>query len=489
LRSTSSFLRWFSISALLATATLVLFELVSYSRARTQIPRGVNIAGLSVGGMTVQEASQTLMRAFNQPIETHYGDNIFYISPSQVGFSLDTASMLAAVDAYRITLPFWNGFWDFLWNSRAQEYSIPIKAEYSRTQLQALLKDIAARYDLPPVPPQPEPGRPFFTAGKPGTVLNQDRGAELLAQALFSPTHRVVDLPVLTNQYSLPSQASLETLIKQVAIVDNYYGLLDVYMANLQTGQEMHIISYNGQDYPLEPDIAFAAISTIKIPILLSTFINLDGSLDPVTEKLLNNMLGPDSDNPSADQLMQKLDPKMGPLIVTQNLFDLGYKNTFIAGYYQPGSVLLKTFSTPANQREDIQTELDPYNQTTPVEMGMILQDIYQCSQGGGTLLLLLPGKITVDNCNMMIDLLSQDNLGVFIQGGVPEGTRVAHKHGWVYDPFHTFADAAIVYSPGGNYVLSIFFWQSGWLDYNVGSRTISDISKAVYSYFNPPNS
>jgi beta-lactamase class A len=401
---------------------------------------------------------------------------------------LDTSSMLAAVDAYRVTLPFWDGFWAFLWNSRATEYSIPIKADFSRSQLQAVLKDIAARYDLPPVPPQPEPGRPFFTAGKPGTVLDQDHGAELFTQALFSPTRRVVDLPILTNQNSLPSQSSLEILIKQMAVVDNYYGVMDVYMVNLQTGQDMHIIYYNGQDYPLEPDIAFTAVSTIKIPILLSTFVYLDGPPDPETEKLLNNMLGPGSDNPSADLLMQKLDSRLGPLIVTQTLFDLGYKNTFIAGYYQPGSVLLKPFSTPANQRNDIQTELDPYNQTTPVEMGMILQDLYQCSQGGGTLLLLLPGKITVDDCSMMLDLLSQDNLGVFIQGGVPEGTKIVHKHGWVFDPFHTFADAAIVFSPGGNYVLSIFLWQSDWLDYNIGSRTISDISKAVYNYFNPPN-
>ena len=86
-----------------------------------------------------------------------------------------------------------------------------------------------------------------------------------------------------------------------------------------------------------------------------------------------------------------------------------------------------------------------------------------------------------------MLDLLAQDTIGVFIQGGVPEGTKVVHKHGWDPGIFHTFGDAAIVYTPGGNYVLSIFLWQEDWLLWDIGSRVISEVSKAVYNYFNPP--
>jgi hypothetical protein len=254
-RSTGMLFRWFSIAIMLATAILVLFELVSYSREQTRIPRGVTIAGLSAGGLTSQEAMQMLLQVYSQPVEVHYNKSIFYILPSQVGFTLDTTSMLAAVDAYETLLPSWEGFWSFLWNSPPDAHSIPIKAEYSRTQLADLMEDIAARYDLPPVPPQPEPGRPFFKAGTPGTVLDQEHGAELIVDALFSPDDRRVDLPVVSNQRSLPSLESLDTLIKQLTAVNNYYGLIDVYMVNLQTGQDLHVIHMSGEDFPGEPDV------------------------------------------------------------------------------------------------------------------------------------------------------------------------------------------------------------------------------------------
>jgi beta-lactamase class A len=489
LRSTGSLLRWFSIATLLATATVILYELVSYSRARTEIPRGITIAGLSVGGMTSQEASQLLLQVYNQPIAVRYNTDVFYVSPSQVGFTPDIASMLAAVDAYQTQLPFWEGFWSYLWNTPAKEYSIPIVADYSRTQLQTLMSDIAARYDLPPIPPQPEPGQPFFTHGTPGTVLDQEHGGELIVNAFFSPNNRDVNLPILFNQRSLPSTQSLELLIKQMAVVNSFYGLMDVFMVNLQNGEDLHIIYSNGQDYPLEPDVAFTAVSTIKIPILLATFASLTGAPGAETEKWLEDMLGVQSGNDPADWLMQRLDPATGPLIVTQTLFNLGLKNTFIAGYFKAGSRLIKAFPTPANQRSDIQTDLDPYNQTTPEDMGLLMEDIYQCSLGGGTLLMMLPDKLTPAKCNQMLDLLSGDKLGVFIQGGVPEGTKVIHKHGWDPGIYHTYGDVAIVYTPGGNYALTIFMWQNNWLPWDIGSKTISDVSKAVYNYFNPPTS
>jgi beta-lactamase class A len=489
LRSSGMLFRWFSIAVLLATAALVLFELVSYSREQTRIPRGITIAGLPAGGMTSQEAMQMLLQVYSQPVEAHYNDSTFYIFPSQVGFNLDTSSMIAAVDAYQTMLPSWEGFWSYLWNSAAASHEIPIKAAYSRTQLAALMEDIAARYDLPPIAPQPEPARPFFTAGTPGTVLDQAHGAELIQAALFSPDNRRVVLPVVSNQRSLPSLESLKTLITQLAAVNNYYGLIDVYMVNLQTGQDMHLVHMNGEDYPTDPDVAFTAVSTIKIPILLATFIHQNMPLDGETEKWLEDMLGVQSGNDPADWLMQSLDPARGPLVVTQGMREMGLVNTFIAGYFQPGSGLLETIKTPANQRNDIQTDLDPYNQTTPVDLGLLLQDIYQCSGGGGTLLMKFPGRITAEECNTMLDLLSQDTIGVFIQGGVPEGTKVVHKHGWDPGIFHTFGDAAIVYSPGGNYVLTIFLWQADWLLWDIGSKTISEVSKAVYNYYNPPTS
>jgi beta-lactamase class A len=486
LRSTGSLLRWFSIGMILAAAVLLLFELVTYSRERALLPPGTIISGLPVGGMTLERASQTLVQVYNQPVEARLNDAIFLVAPSQAGFTLNLDSMLAAADAHRSQIPFWEGFWSFLWNTHAKDFTLPLAANYSPSQLKQLIEDIAARYDLPPVPPQPQAGTPFFSAGQPGVVINQDRTAELLKNALFSTANRTVVFPVLTNQNSLPSLPTLETLIKQIVSANEFQGVVDVYLLNLQTGQEMHMVRLNGEDLPENPDVAFSALSTIKMAIMLEVYRTNDGPPDAETQNWLRQMITLSGNDPS-DWLMQKVDRKNGPLLVTQTLRDIGIDNTFIAGYFLPGSNLLKPFITPANSRKDIVTDLDPFNQTTPTDLGMLLEDIYQCAQGGGTLILLLPGQITPDECSAMIDLLSTDKTGILIEGGVPEGTKIAHKHGWDPVIFHTEGDAAIVYTPGGNYILSVFVWQQDQLLHAQASKTISDISKAVYNYFNPP--
>jgi beta-lactamase class A len=485
-RSTGSLLRWFSIGMILAAAVLMLYELVAYSRERTLLPRGTTISGLAVGGMSLDQASQLLIQVFNQPVEARINDAVILLAPSQAGFTLNLDNMLAAADQYRSQIPFWGGFWAFLWDAPTGEYVLPLAANYSPSQMRMLLEDISARYDIPPIPPQPQPGTPFFSAGQAGVVINRERSAELLKNAFFSTTNRSVVLPVITNERSLPTLQTLETLIKQIVATNEFQGLVDVYMLNLQTGQELHLVRLNGEDLPVEPDVAFPALSTIKMAIMVETYRMLDGPPDAEFDKILREMISL-SINESTDKVMQRIDRTRGPLVVTQTMQDLGLVNTFISGFFAAGSLPLRNFTTPANSRKDIITDLDPMNQTTPTDLGMLLTDIYECAQGGGTLTLLFPGQITPEDCSAMIELLSSDKTGILIEGGVPEGTKIAHKHGWDPVIFHTEGDAAIVYTPGGNYVLCVFVWQQDQLLHAQASKTISDISRAVYNYFNPP--
>ena len=487
MRSQPSLLRWISIGLLLATMILALFELVLYSRERTAIPKGVDIGGIPVGGLTIEQASQTLLQTYNQPIEVQINTSTVYIIPAQVGFTLNLDGMMAAVDSYRTSIPFWEGFWRYLWNIPYPEYSIPLVSDYSRSDLKSVITDLAARYDTPPIPPQPKPGTPFFSPGKAGIVLNQDRAAELLAAQLTSNNDRLVTFPVNTNQQSLPSLSTLETLIKQITQVDSFTGVADVYMVNLQNGQDLHVVQSGGQDIPKDPDVAFSAASVMKIEVLLSTYLNLKGDPDAETLQWLSDMLTL-SQNPPADLLMQQLNQNLGPLKVTNYLSQLGLENSFIAGYFADNSPLLEHFYTPANKRTDVETNPDIYNQTTPTDIGLLLQDFYQCSQGGGTLLLVFPDQMSPEKCDAMINWLSQDKLGALIEAGVPEGTKVAHKHGWTAI-IDTIGDAAIVYTPGGNYVLTVFLYEPEGYFWDQGSKTIADISKAVYNYFNPPTS
>jgi beta-lactamase class A len=239
---------------------------------------------------------------------------------------------------------------------------------------------------------------------------------------------------------------------------------------------------------PVNPDVAFTASSTIKIPIMISTYRSSGPALDEQTKNLILDMITK-SENPQSDALMARLDEFRGPLIVTDTLRQLGIENTYIAGYFKEGAFLLENITTPANSRTDVSTNPDVYNQVTPSDIGIILEDLYQCTEtGGGALVAAFPGKIDKAACQEMIDFLKQDRIGVLIEAGVPEGTQLAHKHGWISGPsgiIQNISDAAIVYTPGGNYILAIYVYHPVQAIWEPVSEMIAKISEASYNYFN----
>jgi hypothetical protein len=185
---------------------------------------------------------------------------------------------------------------------------------------------------------------------------------------------------------------------------------------------------------------------------------------------------------------MHSIDDIRGPLIVTDTMQKLGLGNTFISMYFAFGSVPLDRIRTAANTRLDITTNPDDFNQTTPSDMGMLLEDIYLCAQtGGGSLVAVFPGQIAQSACRQMIQYMEQAKLGNLIDGSVPEGTVVAHKYGWD-NTVSSVGDAGIVYTPGGNYVLTIYAYQSSGYIYNIASHMYGEISRAIYNYINLPS-
>jgi hypothetical protein len=184
------------------------------------------------------------------------------------------------------------------------------------------------------------------------------------------------------------------------------------------------------------------------------------------------------------------MDPRLGPLIVSEDMSALGLENTFLAGYFTIGSPLLVRYSTPANQRTDINTDPDIYNQTTPSELGMLLEDIYQCAQSdGGTLRAVFASQITQAKCQMMMDLLYSNRVPVLLTAGLPDGTPIAHKHGWVSANgiMDTLGDAAIISSPGGNYIFVVFLYHPVQIIWDPANGLVVRLSQAVYNYFNLP--
>ena len=280
-------------------------------------------------------------------------------------------------------------------------------------------------------------------------------------------------------------------MLKQTLQVNGFEGLAGIYLLDLGSGKELHFAVQDGQDVSVVPDIAFTASSIIKVPIMTSVFRRMEDQSDTETMKLLEDMVDR-SGNEAADWLMDRvIDPQRAPLIVSEDMQKLGLDNTFLAGYFTYGSPLLALIDTPANSRQDVNTNPDPYNQTTPSEMGMLLNDIYMCANdGGGSLPVVFSGEITQIECQLMNSLLVKNRLPVLLTAGLPEATTIAHKHGWVTvnGIINTIGDAGIIYSPGGDYIFVVFLYHPEQLIWDSASALIAQLSQAVYNFYNIPS-
>ncbi|MEP7134324.1 MAG: serine hydrolase [Chloroflexota bacterium] len=491
-RSSIPILRGISIAIMTVALVLTVIALIGYSRQRNNYPAGMTIGGVRVGGVDPQTASQRVLQVYSSPIELQYGEAIIQIEPSVVGFELDLDSMIAAADLGRTGGAFWGGFWDYLWNRNPTPVEIPLRATIAEDRLTTYLRnEIAVRYDEPPTSAQPIPGGTSFTAGSPGKVLDIDRAVRLIEDTLRSPSNRTVVLSFGQSAAARPTIGNLEILLKQIINTSGFDGVIGLYMLDLQTGQEIHFALNQGQEISIQPDVAFTASSTIKIPILVSYFIkNGSTPIDDQTQALITEMIRK-SDNNASDAMMNRIDINTGPLIVSQNMKTIGLDDTFLAGFFAPGSPLLKQFVTPANSRTDVSTDPDLYNQTTPVDIGSLMADLYQCATtGGGALIAAFPDKITSQICQQIIAYLSTDKIGVLIEAGVPEGTQIAHKHGWITNNdgvIRNFSDAAIVYSAGGNFVLSLYAYHPVQIVFDDANVLFANIGDAIYNFYNLP--
>jgi len=489
-RNSFSALRWVSLFLILAAVVVFTMQLVRFSRFRVNFPDGMAIADVPVGGQDRATSAQRLLEVYSAtPVELHYGEETIHLDPAVAEFELDLESMLAAADLSRSQQPFWVEFWDFLWSRTPAPASIPLRASFSEPRLATYLEaEVAERYDQPPVPAMPTVGTVNFQPGTSGTELDIERSVDLIETALRSTSKRVVDLPMDRTNPPRPSIDNLEILLKQTVDIAEFDGLVGVYLLDLQTGEEINFAYSQGEEFSTNPDVAFTSASIIKIPIMVSAFRRIQENPDSETTRLISEMIEKSGNDP-ADWLMERvIDPLNGPLDVSADMNTLGLENTFLAGQFYAGAPLLAAFQTPANLRDDINTDPDIYNQTTPSDIGMLLEDIYQCNQnGGGNLAAVFPDEFTQTECQSMITYLGRNKIGILIEAGVPDGTPVAHKHGWVtyFGVMNTLGDAGIVYTPGGNYVLAIFLHHPDQLIWEPASELVANQSEAIYNYFN----
>ncbi len=482
---------WYIFGALgllfiLFSVIITVVEYNRFSSAPTVFAAESTIAGVSVGGLVREAANARVTEVYTSPVALYYDQAVIYADPEALGFSMDLDAMLDEAVAKSSS----GSFWDHLWKKdQVASVYIALEAAVDETVLaDYVTNQIAARYDDPGAPITVIPGTTNLQPGESGRYLELQSAMAEIELALLSPDEREVTLFVMEGPpEALPPEGMYEAFLKHNIDLSGFDGLVEVYMQSMTSDWQIHFAVWDGE--PVTPDVAFTAASTIKIPIMISVLRRTSEPTPNSVVTLLENMIVL-SENPPADTLMETyLDAVRGPLVVSEDMAALGFENTFLAGYFYLGAPVLQVFETPANMRTDINLDPDIYNQTVPGEAGQLLTAIYQCAENGdGLLIETFPGEITQTECQLMMDILAGNQIGLLIEAGVPPEAVVAHKHGWVQELdglLHSMSDVAIVFTDGGDYVLNVFIYDETRLDFDQGSRVITRLSQTVYNFFN----
>ncbi len=464
---------------------LVLLEWQNFRNRQEWLPAGSWWGGVDISGLTIEQAESKVEQLFGAPLELRYRDQRIQANPERLGFTLN----LVPGKAHWEEIARQRSFGDSLWRVRLAPVTLDLETTLSEESASQFLREqVAARYDNPPEMPIPLAGTTRFTNGSPGYFLDMTASLERIAGLQPLGDIRSVDLVIKDSQPAQADVRLLQAVLKQHIQQAGFNGVAEIYVHNLANDQTLHFALRGGEE--IASEIAFSAASTIKIPILLSALLRTPQPISEDFKSMAERMMIL-SENPPADALMeQAIGSTLAPLRVSQDLQKLGFANTFLAGYFYLGAPLLQRFDTPANTRGDINLRPDMYNQTTAGEMGRLLVEIYRCAKGSPGLLTATFGdQITAEKCQLMLDLMQRNKIGVLIEAGVPEGTPVAHKHGWTEEAdgyLHTISDAGIVFAPQTDYVQVIFVYDPLQLLFEPGNALMAQLSQIVFNAFNP---
>ncbi|MDX1413177.1 MAG: serine hydrolase [Candidatus Promineifilaceae bacterium] len=473
--------QWITVTVMVSVSLFLLVKLYQFAGSRSFYPVGLTVGGVDVGGMTPDQASEILTNRFIEaPIVLHHGEENFEISPSRAEFTPDIPAMLSQADFQRTQQDFWAGFWGYLWGRPVEVEPVELQATHNREALQEVLREIASLADEPAQPPQPVPSTLSFQYGTSGIRTDIDASLADIEAALYRSSNREASLVFGPYEPERPAMNLLTRLLVNLLQVfeQETGGVASVFIMDLQTGQVV----------PINENVAMSGIDLMRIPIVLGTYRSIDNLPTLTQRQLISDTLVSEPENTSANELLYVIaeddDPYQGAVVVSEMMQRLGLVNSYMAAPYdeplRAGNQLPKT---PANSVEELRTRPDPEIQTTAEDIGILLSMIYYCAQGqGGALVAAFPDQISQEECTQTLDYMRQNKIGSLIEEGVPPDTPIAHRHGWISD---THGDAAIISTPGGDYVVVSLLYKPDWLEWEISSPLFADISRATYNYFN----
>ncbi|HEX9565175.1 MAG TPA: serine hydrolase [Gemmatimonadaceae bacterium] len=239
-----------------------------------------------------------------------------------------------------------------------------------------------------------------------------------------------------------------------------------------------------GTAFFVNPDTLFHAASTMKVPVMIEYFRALDaGRLRKDQDLLLGTEFksivdgspyslspGVDSDSSVFERVGQHVPLRWlvermivrSSNLATNTLIEVLDAKRVDATARSLGATNMKVLRGVEDGKA-FQQGLN--NQTSARDLATLLEAIETGRAASSS------------SCREMIAVLAAQEFNEWIPAGLPSGTRVAHKTGWITGVTH---DAAIIYPPGRKpYVLVVL--TKGIAERPVASRLIADISRMVW--------
>ncbi len=439
------------------------------------LAEGVYVAGVDVGGLDIEAARAELEQALApllRPLEVRVGDHELLVRPDEIGLELGLDNMLdealAAKSATRIPL--------------AVEYD----EELLRSKLEALAEELGTPGEVSVLKDTEPISRSFVLQG--GEQLDIDAAIEQIDRRLRSVGGvRRITLAPAPGAGGRPAPELLQQQIEEMA--EEWKGVAGIYVYDLASGQPIAA---------LNEGTVFSAASTIKTAIMLHAYAYVE-EFTPRQKQALEKMIV-ESDNLDANLLLAAAvggggteEALAGAEQMSEMLAELGLKNTY---QWVPFEALdyinLHKLKYRCGPKGPVgpkpHTDTGCALRTTPAEMAQLYLMIEQCSHGEGVLPEKFPETLTAERCQEMIDWLEKNGDTKRMVAGLPPGTRVAHKSGWIAD---MQADVGIVRSPGGDYIAAIYLYRpvapsDAPVPDRIMMQSIAGFSRLIYTYYNP---
>ncbi len=437
---------------------------------------GTEVAGVAIGGLTpaaAESAIRAALAAYVRPVELVADGMTLTIAPATIDLRADVDSLLVAA-------------------APALGSDTPIKAPLRLTFNESALRDeLAAFAAATAIAPEltmmtsTDHLVPSF-AYYPGRAIDLERAVAFVGGRISAGfTAAPLALTLWPTDASLrPTLAELAEQLE--AVVEAWDGVIGVYLYDLATGAE---IGVNAQS-------VFPGASTIKTAIMLYGYTKLETFTERQWEWMRQMII--ESDNLAANDILSAGAGGVGTdwafrgaVEMSDMLADLGLEHLYLYIPYESlDYIRLYNVKFRCGPKDPVGPP--PYTETgcalraTPYAIAQVYRMIDECARGEGILLEKFD-LLTPDRCQEMLDLLAENADDTRMVAGLPEGVRVEHKSGWIDN---IQADAGIVRSPGGDYILAVYVYKPlgdrlAWPDSLLGGA-IADISRLVYTAYNP---